>query len=281
MGSPIGTPPNVVFMGVYSSTFGVDITFSDWMMLGVPVVAIMIPVIWMWLTRTLTHRGRFDLPSVGEWSVAERRVLIVFACTALAWVTRKEPFGGWTEWLGLPYSNDAIVAFLGVVALFLVPAGKGEKLLDWETANEIPWGMLILFGAGICIAQGFTNSGLSALIGEGLAGLSALPLIAMIACICLAVTFLTETTSNTATTTLLMPILATAAVAAGMDPMLFMVPAAMSASCAFMLPVATAPNVIVFSSGRFTIDRMAREGFVLNLAGAGVITLCCYWLIGA
>ena len=279
IGTPIGTPPNVVFMGVYSDTFDQELTFTDWMKLGVPVVLIMVPVIWLWLTRRLTHTGHVELPQVGPWTTPERRVLIVFACTALAWVTRKEPFGGWTAWFGFPYSNDAIVAFLGVVALFLVPDGKGERLLDWDTANEIPWGMLILFGAGICIASAFTSSGLSATIGDGLAGLATLPVLLMIACICLAVTFLTEATSNTATTTLLMPILATAAVAAAMDPRLFMVPAAMSASCAFMLPVATAPNVVMFSTGRFTTNRMAREGFALNLAGAVVITFCCYALI--
>jgi sodium-dependent dicarboxylate transporter 2/3/5 len=279
IGTPIGTPPNVVFMGVYSNTFGEELTFTDWMKMGVPVVLLMVPVIWLWLTRGLRYKGHVDLPRTGRWSTAEKRVMIVFACTAIAWVTRKEPFGGWTAWLGLPYSNDAIVAFIGVVALFLVPDGKGARLLDWDTANAIPWGVLILFGAGICIAGAFTSSGLSNTIGEGLAGLATLPTLAMIACICLAVTFLTEATSNTATTTLLMPILATAAVAAAMDPKLFMVPAAMSASCAFMLPVATAPNAVMFSTGRFTTTRMAREGFALNLAGTMVITFCCYLII--
>ena len=187
-------------------------------------------------------------------------MLCVFALTATCWVTRTSPFGGWTEWLGFPASNDAIVAFLGVVLLFVIPDGKGERLLDWETANRVPWGMLILFGAGLSIAAAFTSSGLSGHLGVALADLQTLHVLAMMGIICLAVTFLTEATSNTATTTLLMPILATAAIAAAIDPRLLMVPAAMSASCAFMLPVATAPNVIVFSTGRFTTKTMAREG---------------------
>jgi len=166
-----------------------------------------------------------------------------------------------------------------VTTLFLIPDGKGERLLDWESAVRIPWGMLILFGAGIAIAAAFTESGLSQTIGTALSGLAALPVFIIMLTICLAVTFLTETTSNTATTTLLMPILAAGAIGAAMDPKLFMIPAAMSASCAFMLPVATAPNVIVYSTGRFSIQEMAREGLALNVIGAVVISSLCYLLI--
>jgi sodium-dependent dicarboxylate transporter 2/3/5 len=216
---------------------------------------------------------------VGPWQPAEIRVLLVFAVTALLWVTRKEPVGGWSEMLGATYSSDYMVAFLAVTAMFLIPDGRGQRLLDWEAASSIPWGMLILFGAGIAIAEAFTESGLSATIGGALSGLSALPIFVVMFCICLAVTFLTEATSNTATTTLLMPILAAGAMGAGMDPRLLMIPAAMSASCAFMLPVATAPNVIVYSTGRFTVETMAREGFALNLIGATVISIFCYLLV--
>ncbi|MCZ6855502.1 MAG: anion permease, partial [Gammaproteobacteria bacterium] len=215
----------------------------------------------------------------GAWQTGEVRVLIVFALTALLWITRKEPMGGWAAWMDFPYTNDYIVAFVSVVALFLIPNGKGERLLDWETAATIPWGMLILFGAGIAIAAAFTASGLSQTIGSLLSGLATLHLLLLMLSICLVVTFLTEATSNTATTTLLMPILGAAAIGAGMDPKLFMIPAAMSASCAFMLPVATAPNLIMFSTGRFTIETMAREGFALNFIGALVIAFGCYLLI--
>ncbi len=280
MGTPIGTPPNVVFMGVYQETVGEAISFPQWMAWALPVVVVLLPLAGLWVTRRLSYQGNVELPEVGHWRTSERRVFIVFALTALAWITRSAPFGGWTSWLGLPYSNDAIVAFLGVIALFLVPNGEGGKLLDWDTANRIPWGMLILFGAGIAIATAFMSSGLSETIGAYLQELSTLPLLLMIAIICLSVTFLTEVTSNTATTTLLMPILAAAAIGAGTDPKLFMIPAALSASCAFMLPVATPPNVITFSTGRFSVQTMARNGFAVNLIGGAVISLMTFMLLG-
>ncbi len=279
IGTPIGTPPNLVFREIYEQTTGIEIGFLTWMTWGIPVVLLFVPVIGFWLTRHLNHRGQIDMPKVGEWQVEEKRVFIVFAFTAMAWVTRSQPFGGWKTWLDLPGANDASVALLAVVVMFLVPNGKGDRLLDWETAAKIPWGMLILFGGGIAIAKAFVVSGLSGALGELLAGVAVWPMILMIAVICLTITFLTEITSNTATTTLMMPILAAAALAAELDPLMLMVPAAMSASCAFMLPVATAPNTIVFSTGRFRTSLMAREGFALNLSGAVVITVVCYLLL--
>ncbi|MEZ5549268.1 MAG: SLC13 family permease [Pseudomonadales bacterium] len=279
VGTPIGTPPNVVFMGIYEATTGNSIGFLTWMSWAVPIVLVFLPIMALYLTRRLSFQGTVKLPTVGAWQASEVRVLTVFGLTALAWVTRSQPFGGWSGLFDLPHTDDAMVALLAVVVMFLVPDGKGKQLLDWETAEQIPWGMLILFGAGIAIASAFTSSGLSETIGAALSGLSTLPILVVIVCICLAVTFMTETTSNTATTTLLMPILAAAGLGAGIDPKLLMIPAAMSASCAFMLPVATAPNVIMFSTGRFTIETMAREGFALNLIGAAVISLGCYLLL--
>lgn len=279
IGTPIGTPPNVVFMSIYNGIEGNDLSFAGWMKYGIPVVLILVPIIAFWLTRNLTFKGEVNLPAVGKWQKSEKRVLAVFLITALLWVFRSEPFGGWSEWLNVPRTNDAMVALLAVVSMFLISDGKGGKLLDWETARQIHWGVLILFGAGLSIAEAFGASGLSEIIGSVLKGLSALPVILMILLICLAVTFLTETTSNTATTALLMPILAAGAIGANIDPKLLMVPAAMSASCAFMLPVATAPNIIVFSTGRFTIQAMAKEGAALNLVGAFVITSICYYLL--
>ncbi len=279
MGTPIGTPTNLVFMGVYERSFGLEYSFTDWMRIGVPIVVLMIPLAWLWLARGLTYTGSFDLPATGAWTAAEKRVLTVFALTAFAWITRSEPMGGWSTLLNVPYANDAMVAFIGVIALFLIPDGQGKKLLDWETANDIPWGVLLLFGAGIAIAAAFQSSGLSTSIGTALSGLSTLPVLLMIATICLVVTFLSETTSNTATAVLLMPILATAAQAADLDPTLFMIPAALAASCGFMLPVATAPNAVVFSTGRFSTGRMVREGLVLNFIGIFVISAVCYLLL--
>jgi sodium-dependent dicarboxylate transporter 2/3/5 len=276
IGTPIGTPPNIVFMSVYEETVGQSISFSTWMGWGVPVVLIFLPIMGLWLTRTLTYQGTTELPEVGEWRPEERRVLTVFVLTALAWITRREPMGGWSELFGLPFTNDAMVALIAVIAMFIIPNGKGGRLLDWETANRIPWGMLILFGAGLTIATAFKSSGLSESIGSTVAQISMWHPLGIILTICIVVTFLTETTSNTATTSLLMPILAAAALGAAIDPKLFMIPAAMSASCAFMLPVATAPNVIMFSTGRFTGQRMIREGLALNFIGAIIIATMCF-----
>ncbi|MDH3590217.1 MAG: SLC13 family permease [Gammaproteobacteria bacterium] len=278
LGTPIGTPPNLIFMKVYAETTGTQLTFTEWMRWGLPITAIMVPIIGLWLTRGLDNNEPLQLPAAGRWRTEEIRTLIVFGLTALAWITRREPFGGWSELLGLPTANDASVALLAVVAMFLVPNGHGSKLLDWKTASGIPWGILILFGAGIAIAKAFGNSGISTTVGAALSGLQHLPLYLVIVLVCLTVTFLTEVTSNTATTALLMPIMAAAAISSGLDPRLLMVPAAMTASCAFMLPVATGPNAVVFSSDRVLIREMAREGLILNLIGVLVVATVCYFL---
>lgn len=275
IGTPIGTPPNLVFSEIYFQNTGVEIPFLTWMSWGIPVVVIFVPIIGLYLTRHLTGSDGFTMPEVGKWSCHEARVLIVFLLTALAWMTRSEPFGGWKTWFGVPGANDASVALAAVIVMFLVPNGKGGRLLDWETASKIPWGMLILFGGGIAIAKAFIASGLSVALGEALSGLGVLHIVLMLAVICLAITFLTELTSNTATTTLMMPILAATAMAMNIEPALLMVPAAMSASCAFMLPVATAPNVVVFSTGAFPTKVMARNGLALNFIGAFIITAVC------
>ena len=282
--TPIGTPPNLVFMGVYQEATGVEIGFLDWMKLALPVVLIMLPVVGFWLTRGIGTIDPIKLPSVGTWRKEEIRTLLVFGLTALFWVTRQQPFGGWVgfaegQGMSLPYANDASVALIGVLFLFVLPCGQGGKLLDWDTAAKIPWGVLVLFAGGLCLAGAFKSSGLSEMLGNSISSLGALPVILSIAAICLAVTFLTEVTSNTATTTILLPILVTAAIASEIDPRLFMIPATISASFAFMLPVATPPNAIVFGSEKFTVKQMAREGLVLNFVGILIVTLVCYVLI--
>lgn len=281
LGTPIGTPPNLIFMQVYEETTGEVISFTRWMSWALPVVILMVPAMALVLTRNLHGALSVQLPTVGRWRTEERRVMLVFGFTALAWITRGEPFGGWSAWLGLPGANDASVALLAVVVMFLVPNGKGQRLLTWERASTIPWGVLLLFSGGICLAKGFVSSGLSELLGQWLSGMTTIPVFALILLICLVVTFMTETTSNTASTTLLMPVLAAAALAAGIAPELIMVPAAMSASCAFMLPVATAPNSVVYGSGLITTARMAREGVGLNLLGAAVISAVCYFMLAS
>lgn len=271
MGTPIGTPPNLILMSVYEETFGRSISFIEWMSWGIPVVLLFVPITALWLTRDLKSEGRFELPQKSAWTVEQRRVLFVFLATAIVWMTRTEPFGGWRELLGVAKANDASVALLAVVAMFIVPNGKGGRLLDWDSAVKIPWGMLLLFSGGIALAKGFVASGLAEHLASSISALSVLPVLAMMLVVCLAVTFMTEVTSNTASTSLLMPILAAAAIAADIDPLLLMLPAALSASCAFMLPVATAPNAIIYGSGQVPIASMVRQGLVLNILGAFLI----------
>jgi sodium-dependent dicarboxylate transporter 2/3/5 len=275
LGTPIGTPPNLIFMQVHLDRFGTTPSFPEWMSWGVPVVLLLVPLAGLWLTRGVQLAKPVELPRTGSWRPFEKRVLTMFALTALFWVTRQAPFGGWSEWLDLPQANDASVALIAVVLMAALPNGEGGRLLRWEAAGKIPWGVLLLFAGGIAIANAFVQSGLADNIAQELGRFLDLPTWALILCMCLAVTFLTEVTSNTATSSLLMPLLAATAVAADTSPMLLMVPAVLSASCAFMLPVATAPNAIVFGSGKVRIKDMARAGFVLNLIGAVVITTVC------
>jgi sodium-dependent dicarboxylate transporter 2/3/5 len=285
----IGTPPNGVMASVYEQQARRTIDFLSWMQIGVPVSALMLMACGVLLTVRLDPGGGYRTTELGPWTPGQRRVLWVLATTAVLWVTRQLPFGwgGWSVWLSMPKAHDATVALLAVVALFLIPsgevddAGQPDKLLDWRTARDIPWGILLLFAGGLAIAAAFQSSGLATRVGEVLEVVTAgLPPVLVIGLICLTVTFTTEVTSNTATTTLLMPILAAAAVAAGVDAALFMVPAALSASCAFMLPVATPPNAIVFGgSDRITIATMVRYGLWLNVIGVLIITLVCYFVL--
>ena len=281
--TPIGTPPNVVLMGIYEETTGTALSFSTWLSFGYPLAFALLAAAWFVLVRPLLSdagstllKGSAPLASQALPSINshERRVLCIFILTALAWITRKEPFGGWSGLLGITTIGDDTVALLAALAFFVVPVERGshERLLDWDTAKEIPWGLLLLFGGGIAIAKAFGASGLSALIGSLLTPLAAAPLLLSTLLICLVVTFLTEVTSNTATTTLLMPILAAAALAGGTDPLLLMVPAALSASCAFMLPVATAPNAVVYGSGLLPVSEMAKTGVRLNVLSVLVLT---------
>ncbi len=273
VGTPIGSPPNIIFISIYQETTGQEIDFLTWMKIGIPIVVIGIPLMALWLTRNISAKLVFSMPEQTPWRIAEKRVLLVFALVALAWLTR--PL--WSHYLGLDKVGDSTIALLGVILMFITPNGeKHGALLDWKSASNIPWGMLLLFAGGIAIAKAFMASGLSLVIGGMLAGLSVLPIYVLIVALCLGVAFLSEITSNTATATLLMPILATASVATGIDPQVLMMPAAISASCAFMMPVATAPNAIVYGTKKVKMKEMAHEGFMLNLILASVVSGVCY-----
>ena len=293
IGTPIGTPPNMVMIGYYETIKGVEISFLEWMKVGVPISITMVVLIWLWLSRNVKTKSRVPLPSPGVWRKEEKRTMVVFFFTALAWMTRSAPFGGWKSFFGfisendvglyniLANANDASVAFIAVIILFCTPSGnkKNEKLLDWETANKIPWGLIILVGSGICLGTAISESGLSEEAAKLLTGIDKLKTVFVILCVALLVTFLTEITSNTATTVILMPILGAVSTASGIEPTLLLIPAAISASCAFMLPVATMPNAVVYGTGEFSIKRMVKEGFALNLVGTLVVTTICYSIL--
>lgn len=279
IGTPIGTPPNVIFMGIYEETTGKEFGFLTWMKIGLPVVFIAIPLMALWLTRSITLNEKIELPTLPAWRTEEKRTLIIFALTAFAWITRGAPFGGWSNLFDVSIAGDSTVALLAVVVMFMTPNGKGGRILDWPTAQRIPWGMLLLFAGGIALAKGFVASGLSTMLGQWLSSLANLPMIAMVLTICLVVTYVTEITSNTATATLLMPILAVVGTSTGVDPAIFMIPAAMAASCAFMLPVATAPNAIAYGTGEIEIRDMVIEGALLSFLVSCIVAVVTYFFL--
>ena len=278
LGTPIGTPPNLIFRSVYEQTTGIEISFVDWFVYGLPIVALTLPILALWLGRSLRGLPAATLPALPPMDAGERRVLAVFGLVALAWIFRTDPFGGWKVWLGLPGASDASVALIGVLVMGVVPDGRGGRLLDWETAERIPWGTLVLFGGGIALASAFGRSGLSAFIAQHLSSLRDLPLPLMLFGLCMGVTLLSEIASNTAAAALLMPILAAAAAAAEVDPLLFMLPAALAASLGFMLPVATAPNAIAYGTGLVSNRRMLQEGWFLDVAGVAVVAVVVWFM---
>lgn len=269
----IGTPPNMVFASVYQTFSGEEMSFLRWMSYGLPITLLGVPLAAWWLTRGLKLNQALQLKPLGEFSRHEKRALAVFGTVVVLWITRTAPFGGWSSWFGLPMVGDATVALAGVVVMFLVSDTRGGRLLTWERAVDIPWGILLLFAGGICLAAGFMQSGLSDIIGQALAVYTTLPIWLLVFLVGMTTSLLTEITSNTASATLLMPILASTAIAAGLPLELLMIPAVIACSCAFCLPVATPPNSIVFSSGMVTIKEMAREGIALSFILAIVTTV--------
>ena len=306
VGTLIGTPPNIVLAGFYSNLYPEygEIGFLAWMLVAIPIVCVFIPIVWIYLCRFVStipmeqidfgESGadaiKRELKALGPMSRPERIVAVVFVLTALLWMFRSPisigslAIPGWSSLFGQPaFLHDSTVAMAMGLLLMLLPAnfrkgaernGKREYfILDWHTVQKkVPWGVLLLFGGGFALAAGFAKTGLDNWIGTQLADLTALPIVVVILLVCLAMTFLTELTSNTATTTMILPIIGAAAIAANYHPLMLMIPATLSASFAFMLPVATPPNAIVYSSGWVNIAKMSRVGFALNVAGAIVIT---------
>ncbi|WP_105171318.1 SLC13 family permease [Pseudoalteromonas sp. T1lg24] len=279
VGTLIGTPPNVIFASVYEEFAGEEYGFIRWMKVTVPIIVISIPLMALWLARGIRLSSAIHLPKCDAWSIAEKRVLVIFALVALLWVFRKEPLGGWSQMLDINTVGDSSVALLGVLAMAITSNGKGGRILEWQDAKEIPWGMLLLFAGGICIAKAFVSSGLSELLGQFFVALGTLPVLLSLFALAIGVSFLTEITSNTATATLMMPIIASAAIALNLPIELLMIPVVISCSCAFCLPVATAPNSIVFASGEVSIKDMAKQGVALNVLVASIVALVSFYFL--
>jgi len=302
-GSLVGTPPNMVFVGMVKTMYpgAPEISFFQWMQIGLPFVILFIPITWIYLTWFHGVDGTFagsadlistELKALGKPSPAEVRVFAVFVLTGLGWVFRKDLiFGvitipGWSTMLGVAdMVHDATVAVLAAIALFLIPAGhaagsaghtaggESRRLITWPEAQSVPWGVVLIVGGGYAIAKSFTQTGLADWLGIQLAFISVLPMALIIVLVILFMTFVTEINSNTATANIFLPVLATMAIAGKMHPFLLMIPATFACSCAFMLPSGTGPNAVIFGSGRVTIPEMSKTGFWLNILSVIVLSI--------
>jgi sodium-dependent dicarboxylate transporter 2/3/5 len=291
----IGTPPNAVMAAAAEELLHTQIGFVEWMAVGLPVAAFTLPLAWLVLVNFLHDPGEVsgDAASVihdeqnaqGPMSRGEKSVAVVFFLAAISWVLRSPKELGAVTLPGIetfaPGVRDSTIAMLAAVILFLIPVNwrKGEFAMNWTAARKMPWGVLVLFGGGLSLARAMDQTGLAAWIGGGVGALGALPQVALLALVATLFVFLTEVTSNTATATMAMPIMAGVAAGLGYPAITLMATAALSASMAFMLPVATPPNAIVFSSEYLTIPRMAKAGFWMNVLAIAVITVTATLLI--
>ncbi|MGB5629630.1 MAG: DASS family sodium-coupled anion symporter [Woeseiaceae bacterium] len=287
MATLVGTAPNAMLAAFMQETYGTEIDFARWMLVGLPLSAMMLPVAWIVLTRVIfkvdfktSAEGKAALrklkDDLGSISVPEKRVAIVFALMALTWVLRpllvKVP--------GLEALDDSGIAMAGGISLFLIPSGDKSDpiLLRWNYAERLPWSVLILFGGGLALAGAVTRTGLAEWLGSSLQAVGALPVAAIVIIAATMIIFLTELTSNIATTATFLPVVGAIAIESGFDPIVLTVPVTFAASCAFMLPVATPPNAIVFGSGMLTIPKMVRAGMALNIVGIFLVSLVALYL---
>ena len=285
----IGTPPNLVFAGIIQETYNIEISFLKWFQFGLPISILLLAISWVYLTKVAFkfkqnefNEGKEEinrqLEELGPISYEEKIVLSVFVVTGLAWILRTYLLNKF-----IPNLDDSIIALISGISLFLFQAnnqeGKNEKIMNWEDAVKLPWGVLLLFGGGLAIAQGFQSSGLANWIAENLTQLNDFSLFIILLVLITAVNFLTEITSNLATTAMLLPILAPTAVTLGVHPYILMVGATLAASCAFMLPVATPPNAVVFGSNYLKISDMVRVGILMNIISIIIIFMMVYFIL--
>jgi len=285
IGTLIGTPPNLILAAFLRNQYGIELSMVQWLTVGLPLVAILLPLTWFYLTRVAFRVSdtplpygrdviRSELDALGPMGRGERVVGIVFLATAAAWILRPQI----AAWTGLTGLSDATIAMVAALALFIVPVTRSPRraAMDWDTAKQLPWDILILFGGGLSLAGAIAATGVDAFIGSGFSQFAGLGTWWLLLVVAGGVILLTEITSNTAVTTTLMPVLAATAIAIGVPPGLLLTAAAMAASCAFMLPVATPPNAVVFSSGFVSVAQMARAGLWLNVAATLIITTVVY-----
>lgn len=283
----IGTPTNAIFIGFAQQKLGMEVSFWRWFLIGFPFALLLLLICWVLLlllfplpakraATDMRAQIQSDLARLGSLSPAEYRLMLLFGLVVAAWIS-----GGLLWYRFFPNVNDTIVALCGALALFLIPAGqeKDAPLLSWDHAMRIPWGVLLFFGGGLALAKGFDTSGLAAWIGQKMEGLRAVPHIVMLLSVFAVVVVLSEIASNVATASMMMPVLAALASGIGLEPSVLLLSAAMAASIGFGLPVATAPNAIVFSSGFLNTRDMARAGFLLDLAAIALLLLFAYTLI--
>ena len=286
MATLIGTPPIALLAGYLDNTFHYKIGFGQWMLLGVPMMLISLPIVFFVVTRVSFRLERQELPGMsalivrersrlGPFSRGETIVAIVFSLTALAWIF--QPLLA----RSIPLVNDTTIAMTGAILLFLIPVDprRGQFVMDWDAVKNLPWDVLLLFGGGLTIAAAMDKHGLSPYIGQLCNGLAGLPTIATVAILCFGMLILTELASNTAAAATFCPIAASIAIGMGQNPLLFVIPIVLAASCSFMLPVGTPPNAIVFSSGLVRLPEMARAGFILNVSLVPVI-VALVWVLG-
>lgn len=285
MATLIGTPPNMIFAGVVFEMYHIEISFAQWITIGLPVATVLLFISWKYLTNfAFRFKGqklaggkneiKKMLHQMGSMQWQEKAVLIVFASTALLWIFRNLLKNI------IPGMNDSITALVAGISLFVIPSGiKNQKLITWKDALKMPWGIFLLFGGGMALAQGFKTSGLALWIGTQMSLLQALPFIMLVVLLVASVNFLTEMTSNMATTAMLLPILASIALSIGVNPYALLVAGTLAASCAFMLPVATPPNAIIFGSGLIRIPDMVKTGIWMNIISIIIITLIVYFLL--
>jgi len=283
----VGTLPTAMLAAFMLESYGSTIHFADWMMVGVPLAVVMLPLCWFVLTRwafdvnfKTSGEGRAELrklrDELGDIRAPEIRIAMVAAVMIIAWVGR--PF--WIQLPGLSALDDTGIAIAGAIAMFVIPSGDKDDpvLLRWEYAERLPWGVILLFGGGLSLANAFIVTGLAEWIGTTLQVVGTLPLLLIILAISSLIIFLTELTSNTATVATFLPIAGAVAIQSGYDPIVLTVPITLAASCAFMLPVATPPNAIVFGSGMLTVPKMMRAGFAVNIAGILIVTIVAMFL---